>query len=214
VEKWGAKLKLYDATLSIHEKMMVYPGDPPFEKKPVSRTHDGDDYNLTRITMSTHLGTHVDPPAHFIENGVTVDRIPLETLIGTGIVADLRGYTQIDAMALDKAGIKDEKRILLKTDNGPRLLASSFHQEYVDLSEDGARFLIERKVCLVGIDSLSIEHHENPGAPVHHMLLEAGVLVVEGVHLLDIPPGKYEIFCLPLKIKGADGAPARVILRG
>ena len=94
------------------------------------------------------------------------------------------------------------------------LLESSFHQEYVSLSEDGARFLIECGVCLVGIDALSIEHHENPAAPVHRMLLEAGILVVEGVHLNDIPPGRYEIFCLPLKIKNGDGAPARVILRG
>ncbi|MDX2501324.1 MAG: cyclase family protein [Deltaproteobacteria bacterium] len=207
-------MKLYDATLSIHEKMMVFPGDPPFEHEAVSRISSGDDFNLTRLHMATHLGTHVDPPAHYIKNGVTVDRIPLETLVGPGVVADLRSCAQIDAPALEKAGIKDEKRILLKTDNGPRLSASSFHAQYVDLSEDGAQFLIERGVCLVGIDSLSIEHHENPGAPVHHMLLEAGILVVEGVHLLDIPPGKYEIFCLPLKIKDGDGAPARVILRG
>lgn len=139
-------MKLYDATLAIHEKMVIFPGDPPFKKEPVSQIQTGDDVNLTRITMGTHLGTHVDPPAHFIENGATVDQLSLETL--------------------------------------------------------------------VGIDYLSIEHHENPGSPVHHLLLEAGVLVAEGVHLLEIPPGEYEIFCLPLKIKGADGAPARILLRG
>jgi arylformamidase len=91
---------------------------------------------------------------------------------------------------------------------------TSFHQDFVHLTEDGARYLVEHKVRLVGIDYLSIEHPENPGSPVHHLLLEAGILVVEGVHLLEIPPGEYEIFCLPLKIKGADGAPARVLLRG
>jgi len=207
-------MKLYDATLSIHEKMMTFPGDPPFEKKAVSRIRNGDDYNLTRITMSTHLGTHVDPPAHFIANGTTVDQIALETLVGPGVVADLRGCSRIDAHALEKAGIADDKRVLLKTDNGPKLRGSTFHQDYVHLTEDGARFLVERQVYLVGIDSLSIEHHENPGSPVHHMLLNAGILVVEGVHLLDVPPGNYDIFCLPLKIKGADGAPARVLLRG
>jgi arylformamidase len=207
-------LKLYDATLAIHEKMMVFPGDPPFEKEAVSRIGNGGDFNLTRLRLATHLGTHVDPPAHYIEGGVGVDRIPLETLIGPGVVADLRKCAQIDAGALEKAGIKDQKRVLLKTDNGPRLLESCFHQKYVSLSEDGARFLIECGVCLVGIDALSIEHHENTGAPVHRMLLEAGVLILEGVHLNDIPPGRYEIFCLPLKIKDGDGAPARVILRG
>ncbi len=207
-------MKLYDATLSIHEKMVVFPGDPPFKKEPVSQIQTGDDFNLTRITMGTHLGTHVDPPAHYLEAGATVEQIPLESMVGPGVVADLRGRSQIDGHDLEKSNIGDHKRVLLKTDNGPRLLESTFHQNYVHLTEDGARYLVEHKVRLVGIDYISIEHHENPGSPVHHLLLEAGVLVVEGVHLLEIPPGEYEIFCLPLKIKGADGAPARILLRG
>jgi arylformamidase len=207
-------VKLYDATLSIHEKMVVFPGDPPFKKEPVSQIQTGDDFNLTRLTMGTHLGTHVDPPAHYLEAGATVEQIPLESMVGPGVVADLRGRSQIDRHDLEKSNIGDHKRVLLKTDNGPRLLESTFHQNYVHLTEDGARYLVEHKVRLVGIDYLSIEHPENPGSPVHHLLLEAGVLVVEGVHLLEIPPGEYEIFCLPLKIKGADGAPARVLLRG
>ncbi len=207
-------MKLYDATLSIHEKMVVFPGDPPFKKEPVSQIQTGDDFNLTRLTMGTHLGTHVDPPAHYLEAGATVEQIPLESMVGPGVVADLRGRSQIDRHDLEKSNIGDHKRVLLKTDNGPRLLESTFHQNYVHLTEDGARYLVEHKVRLVGIDYLSIEHPENPGSPVHHLLLEAGVLVVEGVHLLEIPPGEYEIFCLPLKIKGADGAPARVLLRG
>ena len=207
-------MKLYDATLAIHEKMAVFPGDPPFQTEPVSRIHAGDDFNLTRISMGTHLGTHVDPPAHFIEKGTTVDQIALETLVGPGVVADLRGCSQIDRRALEKAAIAGYQRVLLKTDSGPLLLESPLHQETVLLTEDGARYLVENRVRLVGIDALSIEHHENPGSPVHQLLLEAGVLVVEGVHLLEIPPGEYEIFCLPLKIKGGDGAPARVILRG
>ena len=181
-------MKLYDATLAIHEKMVIFPGDPPFKKEPVSQIQTGDDVNLTRITMGTHLGTHVDPPAHFIENGATVDQLSLETLVGPGVVADLRGCSQIDRRALENAGIADTKRVLMKTDNGPLLLESPFHQDYVHLTEDGARYLVECKVCLVGIDYLSIEHHENPGSPVHHLLLEAGVLVVEGVLLFDIPP--------------------------
>jgi arylformamidase len=207
-------VKLYDATLSIHEKMVVFPGDPPFKKEPVSQIQTGDDFNLTRLTMGTHLGTHVDPPAHYLEAGATVEQIPLESMVGPGVVADLRGRSQIDRHDLEKSNIGDHKRVLLKTDNGPRLLESTFHQNYVHLTEDGARYLVEHKVRLVGIDYISIEHPENPGSPVHHLLLEAGILVVEGVHLLEIPPGEYEIFCLPLKIKGADGAPARILLRG
>jgi len=189
-------MKLYDATLPIHEKMVVFPGDPPFKKEPVSQIQTGDHCNLARITMGTHLGTHVDPPAHFFANGATVEQIALETLVGPGAVVDLRGCSQIDRHALENASVAGYTRVLMKTDNGPRLLDSAFHQDYVHLTEDGARYLV------------------NPGSPVHHLLLEAGILVAEGVHLLDIPPGEYEIFCLPLKIKGADGAPARILLRG
>ena len=207
-------MKLYDATLAVHEKMVVFPGDPPFKTEPVSRIETGEDYNLTRFSMGTHLGTHVDPPAHIIDNGATVDQVALETLVGPGVVADLRGCPQIDRRALEKAAIAGYKRVLLKTDNGPRLLESPLHPDTVHLAEDGARYLVENRIRLVGIDALSIEHPENPGSPVHHLLLEAGVLVAEGVHLLEIPLGEYEIFCLPLKIKGGDGAPARILLRG
>jgi len=207
-------MKLYDATLAVHEKMVVFPGDPPFKTEPVSRIETGEDYNLTRFSMGTHLGTHVDPPAHIIDNGATVDQVALETLVGPGVVADLRGCPQIDRRALEKAAIAGYKRVLLKTDNGPRLLESPLHPDTVHLAEDGARYLVENRIRLVGIDALSIEHPENPGSPVHHILLEAGVLVAESVHLLEIPPGEYEIFCLPLKIKDGDGAPARILLRG
>jgi arylformamidase len=207
-------MKLYDATLAVHEKMVVFPGDPPFKTEPVSRIQTGEHYNLTRFSMGTHLGTHVDPPAHFMDKGATVDQIPLETLVGPGTVADLRGCSKIDRRALEKAAIAGYKRVLLKTDNGSRLLEAPLHPDTVHLTEDGARYLVENRICLVGIDALSIEHPENPGSPVHQLLLKAGVLVAEGVDLLEIPVGEYEIFCLPLKIKGGDGAPARILLRG
>ena len=130
------------------------------------------------------------------------------------MVADLRGCAHIDRHVLVQAALTDHERILLKTDNGALLAKPSCQSAGVYLTEDGARCLVDSGVRLVGIDCLSIEHPDSPGSPVHHLLLEAGVLVVEGVHLVDIPAGEYEIFCLPLKIKGADGAPARVLLRG
>lgn len=206
-------MELYDATLPIHKGMVTFPGDPPFEMQPYFQRSKGDPFDLARLSMGTHLGTHVDPPAHYLDGGATVEEIPLEVLVGPGVVLDMRGKSQVDRRALEEASIEDHTRILLKTDNGPLLLDHSFRKDYVHLTEDGARYLVERKVCLVGIDYLSIERYNNPGAPVHHILLESGVVVVEGVHLLEIPPGPYEIFCLPLPVKGADGAPARIILR-
>jgi arylformamidase len=173
-------MKLYDATLPIQGGMVTFPGDPPFQIKPFFQRQKGDPFDLALMSMGTHLGTHLDPPAHYLERGATVDELPLEALVGSGIVLDMRGRSLVDQQALEDSEMGDHVRILLKTDNGPRLLDSSFHEDYVHLTEDGA---------------------------------EAGIVVVEGVHLLDIAPGSYEIFCLPLRIKGADGAPARLILR-
>jgi arylformamidase len=206
-------MKLYDATIPIHEGTVTFPGDPPFRMEPCFQIEKGDPVNVAIISMGTHLGTHVDPPAHYLEGGATLDEIPLDTLVGPGIVLDMRGVSQIDRQALESAPMGDHVRVLLKTDNGPLLLESSFHSDYVHLTEDGARYLVEKGVSLVGIDYISIERYQNPGAPVHRALLQAGILIVEGVHLLEIPPGPYEIFCLPICIKGADGAPARVLLR-
>jgi arylformamidase len=207
-------MKLYDATLPIQEGMVTFPGDPPFQIKPFFQRHKGDPFDLALMSIGTHLGTHVDPPAHYLDGGSTVDEIPLEILVGPGVVLDMRGKSLIDRQALEEAPLEDHVRVLFKTDNGPRLLQSSFHEDFVHLTEDGARYLVEKNVCLVGNDYLSIERYQNPGAPVHHILLEAGALVVEAVNLLEVPPGAYEIFCLPIKIKGADGAPARILLRG
>jgi arylformamidase len=207
-------MQLYDATLPLQEGMVTFPGDPPFQIKPFFQRHKGDPFDLALMSVGTHLGTHVDPPAHYLDGGATVDEIPLEILVGPGVVLDMRGKSQIDRQDLEQAPLEDHVRVLFKTDNGPRLLQSSFHEDFVHLTEDGARYLIENNVCLVGNDYLSIERYKNPGAPVHHILLEAGALVVEAVNLLEVPPGAYEIFCLPIKIKGADGAPARILLRG
>ena len=207
-------MKLYDATLPLHEGMATFPGDPPFQIKPFFQRSRGDPFDLALMSVGTHLGTHVDPPAHYLDGGSTVDEIPLEILVGPGVVLDMRGRSYIDRLALEEAPLGDHVRVLFKTDNGPHLIKSTFYEDFVHLTEDGARYLVERNVCLVGNDYLSIERYKNPGAPVHHILLSAGALVVEGVNLLEIPPGPYEFFCLPIKIKGADGAPARFLLRG
>ncbi|MDQ7783098.1 MAG: cyclase family protein [Desulfomonilaceae bacterium] len=206
-------MPLFDATLPIRRGMLTFPGDPPFETEPVVQRRTGGEFNLARISMGTHLGTHVDPPAHYLEGGATADLIPLDHLVGPGIVLDMTGRTQVDRGALENSALGNHVRVLFKTDNSPRLLESEFHEDYVHLTEDGAAYLIDRGILMVGNDYLSIERYGNPGAPVHMALLKAGVLIVEGVHLLHVPVGPCEIFCLPLRIQGADGAPARVVIR-
>jgi arylformamidase len=207
-------MKLYDATLPIREGMATFPGDPPFRRDPVFDIGRGDPFNLALLSMGTHLGTHVDPPAHYLPGGATVDELPLDALMGPGIVLDMRGRERIDRKALADSRLGDARRVLFKTDNGPLLLGEQFREDYVSLTGDGAEFLVVRGILLAGIDYLSIEAYQNPGAPVHRILLDSGVVVVEGVNLMEVPPGPYEIFCLPLKIQGGDGAPARVVLRG
>jgi len=193
--------------------MVTFPGDPPFKMEPFFRRAAGDPFDLALMSMGTHLGTHVDPPAHYLDGGATVEMIPLDVLVGPGIVLDMRGRPFVDAMALRESPVQGHIRVLLKTDNGPRLLESEFHEDYVHVTEDAAEYLVELGVVLVGNDYLSIERYNNEGAPVHRTLLSAGVLVVEGVNSMNLPAGPCEIYCLPLNIAGADGAPARLLVR-
>lgn len=206
-------MTLYDATLPMRHGMPTFPGDPPFEIRPVFQQKHGDRFNLATMSLGTHLGTHVDVQAHYLDGAGTVDKIPLDILIGPGTVVDVRGRPAIDRAALESLDVRARPRVLLKTDNGRRLLEETFSPDYVYLTEDGAQLLVERGVRLVGIDYLSIEKYNNPGAPVHRTLLKAEVLVVEGLNLADIPAGPCEVYCLPLKIVGGDGAPARVLVR-
>jgi arylformamidase len=207
------KVPLYDATVLIREGMLTFPGDPPFKIDSFFSRAKGDPFDLALMSIGTHLGTHVDPPAHYLDGGATVDQIPLDIMVGPGIVMDMRGRSQIDRCALEKSNLQDHPRVLFKTDNTRLLWAKEFQQDYTYLTEDGAMFLVEKKVQLVGTDYFSIEKYRNPGAPVHKTLLEAGVLIVETLNLSEIPVGPCEIYCLPLKIQGADGAPARVIIK-
>jgi arylformamidase len=193
--------------------MLVYPGDPDFRITPVYQRQKGDSSNLSLMSMGTHAGTHVDSPNHFLENGASVDELPLESLIGPGIVLDMQGRSCIDREALASSPIGEHVRVLFKTDSGRFLSQGIFRGDHTYLAESGAHYLIEKGVSLVGIDFLSIEAHANQDAPIHRLLLQAGIVILEGACLQEVPPGSYEILCLPLRIKDADGAPARLVLR-
>jgi arylformamidase len=206
-------LPLYDATVPIREGMLTFPGDPTFKIDLFFSRSKGDPFELALMSIGTHLGTHVDPPAHYLDGGATVDQIPLEIMVGPGIVLDMTGRSRIDGNALEEADLQNHTRVLFKTDNSRLLCANEFHEDYAHLTEDGALYLVERGVRLVGTDYFSIEKYRNPGAPVHTILLKASALIVETLDLSQIPAGPCEIYCLPLKIHGADGAPARVIIK-
>ena len=178
----------------------VWPGDPPVVVEPVARLAAGDPADVSHLSFGTHTGTHVDPPAHFVAGGVTVDDLPLEVLVGPAVVAGFPAGP-IDAGALDGAAVPEGcTRLLLKTGAAAGAV-----------SADGARWLVERGVGLVGVDTLSIEPATD-SYPVHRTLLGAGVVIVEGLDLSAVRPGAFELVCLPLRIAGGDGAPARVVL--
>jgi arylformamidase len=179
----------------------VWPGDPPVLVEPVARVRDGDPADVSRLVLGTHTGTHVDPPAHFFPGTATVDALPLEVLLGPAVVADLTAGGPIDAAALASIALPaGTTRLLLKTlgDAGA-------------VTADGARWLVDLGLQLVGADTLSIEP-ATEHYPVHHILLGAGVVIVEGLDLSAATAGTYELVCLPLRIAGGDGAPARAVL--
>jgi len=206
-------MRIYDITMPLSAELPVYPGDFPVVIAPWTRIADGDAANVSRLTLCTHSGTHLDPPRHFSDSGLSVDDIPLGLLIGKALVVEILGAPVVGRRELERLPVKGAERLLIKTGNSELWKKIEFCHDFAALSVDGARYLLEAGVKLVGIDYLSIESCEGDGE-VHRMLLDNGVLILEGVNLAEVGPGEYELICLPLKIQGGDGAPVRALLRG
>lgn len=207
------QVKIFDISLPISSDMLVWEGDESVDiKTEASVAKDG--VALSRFSLGSHTGTHVDAPAHFIEGGRTLDSISLEKFTGICTVLDLTSlnHKEITVDEISSNNIKKNDRILFKTGNYTLLKEKTFPKEYVSLSLEAAEFLAKKEIFLVGTDFLGIEKKSNPGHPVHKALLQAGIVIVEGLNLENVPAGTYTIVCLPLHVAGADGAPARVIL--
>lgn len=205
-------MKIYDITMPISPSLPTFPGDPPAQIEAVTRIAHGDPANVSRICMSSHCGTHIDVSLHYNDHGVSVDHIPLTLLIGNALVADLRGVTEIDGEALARLPLTGVERLIIRTDNSGLWDKEGFYEDYAHLTKEGAEFLLKTQVRLVGIDYLSIERFAGDGE-VHRRLLGNGMVILEGLNLDGIEEGHYELICLPLKIKGGDGAPVRAVLR-
>ena len=208
--------QLIDVSLEIGPDLIVWPGNPGVTITPTSRISRGDTSNVSEIRLGSHTGTHVDPPFHFLDDGTTAEDLPLDVMMGESTVADLRGTPgPIGPAELAGLSLREETtRLLLRTDNSALWTADlhAFPDEYVCLSPEGARWLVDHGIGLVGIDFLSIEVRGAPGHPTHRTLLEAGVVILEGLNLSEVEPGEYTLVCFPLKIAGGDGAPTRAVL--
>lgn len=208
-------MEVIDITLPLDENVPFWPGDPRFASTPVA-TVAADGYAMRSIAMGTHTGTHVDAPAHFVDGGMTADALPTGVLCGEALVLDARpAGKEIDGRFLDGVDLGGVERLLLRTVN-EELPRGAFTEDLARLTPDGARYLRSRTgVRLVGIDSLSIETGIDPAFPVHRILLagEPPILILEGIDLRAAAPGRYELLCLPLPLRGCDGAPARALLR-
>jgi arylformamidase len=173
----------------------------------------GDAANVTQLSMDVHSGTHVDAPCHFIDTGQSIDELGLDPFVGPAVVLDTGPAKEIDGAVLDAAAIPpDTKRLLLRTVNSSQPARAPFREDYAALTLDGAEWLVDaRDLELVGIDYLSIQRYTEP-PDVHQTLLGSGLAILEGLDLRGVAPGAYELVCLPLRLIGVEGAPARAIL--
>ena len=207
-------IDLVDVSIALGPGLPVWPGSPGARVRQLQQLRLGDPVNASCLECDVHVGTHVDAPSHFIDGGATVEQLRLAVLVGPAWVADLGDVTEVDEGALEAAAIPvGTMRLLLRTGNS-RLwhTSSSFVPSYAGLTAGAAAWLVDRGVELVGIDYLSIQRYGDP-PDVHTILLSAGIVIVEGLDLSGVAEGSWELICMPLKLIGAEAAPARVVLR-
>lgn len=203
-------MRIHDVSVPIRAGMPIYDGNPGVELERASSIAAGEPANVSRLTLGVHTGTHVDAPLHFLEGAAGAEGIPLEAVFGPAVVVDATGVV---AEALGEAELEDlgipegAERVLLKTRNSELWARADFTRDFIRLDGSGARFVVARGIRTIGIDYLSVGDGE-----AHRVLLEAGVVPVEGLDLREIDPGEYTFACLPLDVVGSDGAPARAVL--
>lgn len=196
-------------SVPIYNGMVHFPGNPPIEIDAIMHVERGDPYTISALKMGTHTGTHIDAPIHFLRGGSGTDAVPLQSLVGPARVIEIEDAGAVTQAELLNHNLEHSQRLLFKTSNSQRCWTGpEFVSDFVSLAEDAANYLAELKTLAIGIDYLSV------GSPeVHRTLLGAGVAIIEGLNLSEVNPGEYEFVCLPLRITGGDGAPARALLR-
>lgn len=205
--------KWIDVSVPIENGMVHWPNEIPVEIKKLSSIENGDIANVTILSMSVHTATHIDAPLHFFKNGKDIAALPVDVMMGPAKVIEIRDKHSINLNEIENISLKKGDRVLFKTHNSDKNWAmQGFLQDYVFLSTEAALYLKEREIAVIGVDYLSVAGLNN-GAEVHRILLGAEIVIIEGLNLKNIEQGDYEMICLPIKIKGADGAPSRVLIK-
>ncbi|MEN6298591.1 MAG: cyclase family protein [Anaerolineaceae bacterium] len=209
-------MQIYDISLTIEPGMTIWPGDPEVNLERVATIGKNSSANISKLSMGVHAGTHVDAPIHFIPSGTGVDQLPLKILTGRVYVLEMLKPNLITVDELKKADIPPRtRRLIIKTRNSQIWSSNNrrFQEEFVGIDAEGAQFLVDHGVKLIGLDYLSIAPYKQGKLP-HEIFLKSGVVIVEGLNLSKVSQGRYSLYCLPLKLLNADGAPARAILIG
>ena len=205
--------RIYDISVPIRSGGIVYPGNPEIDITLQQAVAKGAGANVSAIRFGSHTGTHADASRHFFDDGQPVDQIPLDRLIGPALLVSFPDDVRaVGAAELKAHDLKGRKRILLRTRNSALLSQKQFAPDYTYLAPDGAEYLVDKGIELVGIDYLSIEQFHSGHHKTHRTLLAKSVVILEGLDLSVPPPGEYQLICLPLRIEGCDGAPARAVL--
>ena len=206
--------RIHDISLPIVAGGLIYPNNPPIEIETASSMKAGGSSNSSRISFGSHTATHVDAQHHMIDGGWTVERMRLDVLIGPALLVrfpeDVTSITAAHLASVDLAGVE---RVLFATRNSSFNRERDFRKDYTFVAPDAAELLVSKGVKLVGVDYLSIEQFKSGHHRTHKTLLGADVIIIEGLSLGAVPPGRYELICLPLSLPGLDGAPARAVLR-
>jgi arylformamidase len=203
-----------DVSAPLYNGMVHWPGDAPFERALTLSLDRGDECNLSELSTTAHIGTHMDAPSHFVAGGHTIDRMPLTAGIGPARVIAIEDQKVIRIEEVERHRLQKGDRVLFKTINSARAWATDqFQENFVHIPEPTANYLARCGVQTVGVDYLSVGGYRTDGAGTHRALLGAGIWIIEGLKLREVEPGDYELICLPLKMVGAEGAPARAVLR-
>ncbi|MGH9630208.1 MAG: cyclase family protein [Bryobacteraceae bacterium] len=203
-----------DISVPVETGMVHWPGDPAVSVDRMSDMDRGDICNVRSMSMSAHTGTHMDAPLHFLRNGDGIDTMPLDATIGRARVIAIEDPKSIGRVELERHEIQPGERILFRTANSAGAWGTRcFLKSFVHVDSSGAEYLAGRHVQTVGVDYLSVGAYQGDGVETHQILLRAGIWIIEGLNLSGVDPGEYELCCLPLRIAGGDGAPARAVLR-